>query len=56
MPTDEARLDETDRTLAPLARNWFDRDLRARIDAEITRQLAIFLTSERSRIEFAEAA
>jgi hypothetical protein len=56
MPTDLARLDETDRTLAPLTREWFEHDLRRRIDAAMERQLAIFLAAERSRGELAEAA
>jgi hypothetical protein len=56
MSTDLARLDETDRTLAPLAREWFEHDLRNRIDAAMERQLAIFLAAERSRGEFAQAA
>jgi hypothetical protein len=56
MLTDHPVLDRTDRTLAALARDRFDRDLRERIDAEMERQLAIFLAAERSRYDLAEAA
>ena len=56
MTTDVVRLDEIDRAIAPLARSWFEQDLRNRIDAAMERQLAIFLAAERSRGEFAEAA
>jgi hypothetical protein len=56
MPTDLAHLDETDRTLAPLTREWLEHDLRERIDAAMERQLAIFLAAERSRVELAQAA
>ena len=56
MTTELAFLDETDRTLAPLARAWFEQDLRNRIDVAMERQLAIFLAAERSRGELAEAA
>ena len=56
MTTDLARLDDTDRRLAPLTRDWFEQDLRERIDAAMERQLAIFLAAERSRGELAEAA
>jgi hypothetical protein len=56
MLTDLVRLDETDRTLAPLTREWFEQDLRERIDIAMERQLAVFLAAERSRGEFAEAA
>ena len=56
MHTDRLVLDRTDSTLAPLTRDWFERDLRERIDTEMERQLAIFLAAERSGYEFAEAA
>jgi len=56
MPTDRLILDETDRKLAPLARVWFERDLRARIDSAIDHQLALFLAGELSRCDLAEAA
>ena len=56
MPTLEAHLDETDQEMAPLTREWLERDLRDRIDAAMRRQLAIFLAAERSRGEFAQAA
>ena len=56
MTTDLALLDATDRTLAPLTREWFERDLRLRIDTAMEQQLAIFLAGERSRFELAEAA
>lgn len=56
MSTDLVALDKTDRTLAPLTRAWYEQDLRARVDAAMERQLAIFLAAERSRGELAEAA
>lgn len=56
MPTYRLIFDETDRTLAPLARVWFERDLRARIDSAMDHQLALFLAGELSRRDLAEAA
>ncbi|MEA2436932.1 MAG: hypothetical protein QOF65_1488 [Thermoleophilaceae bacterium] len=56
MLTDQPLLDRTDRTLAPLARDWFERDLHKRIDAAMEQQLAIFLAGELSRRDLAEAA
>ena len=56
MPTDHLHLDETDRKLAPLARIWFERDLRERISSAMDHQLAMFLAGELSRRDLAEAA
>jgi hypothetical protein len=42
-------LDRTDRALAPLVRDWFEHDLRERIDAAMDRQLAVYLAGEYSR-------
>jgi hypothetical protein len=56
MPTDQSPIDRIDRTLAPLTRDWFERDLRERIDSATYRQLTIFLAAERSRCDLAEAA
>jgi hypothetical protein len=50
------RTDRTDRTLAPLTREWFERDLHKRIDTAMEHQLAIFLAGELSRRDLAEAA
>jgi hypothetical protein len=46
---DRLNLDATDRALAPLVRDWFEHDLRDRIDAAMDRQLAIYLAGRRSR-------
>jgi hypothetical protein len=56
MPTAHPVLDDTDRTLARLSRDWFERDLRERIDTGIEQQVAIFLAGELSRRELCEAA
>jgi hypothetical protein len=56
MLTDHLPFDETDRKLAPLARIWFERDLRERINSAMDDQLAIFLAGELSRRDLAEAA
>jgi hypothetical protein len=50
------RFDATDRELAPLARDWFEHDLRERIDAAMDRQLVIFLAGEESRRGLARAS
>jgi hypothetical protein len=42
-------LDRTDRALTPLVRDWFEHDLRLRLDAAMDQQLAIFLAGESSR-------
>ena len=42
-------LDTTDRALAPLVRDWFEHDLRARLDTAMDRQLAIYLAGPESR-------
>jgi hypothetical protein len=57
-PTPERlKLDAADRALAPLVRDWFEHDLRDRIDAAMDRQLAIYLAGGQSRQrDFARAA
>jgi hypothetical protein len=55
MPTQHATapprpdLDGTDRALAPLVRDWFEHDLRERIDRAMDRQLAVYLAGQRAR-------
>jgi hypothetical protein len=65
MPTEHAtvpaparlNLDGTDRALAPLVRDWFEHDLRERIDAAMDRQLAVYLAGELSHArDFVTAA
>lgn len=48
-PPQRLNLDATDHALAPLVRDWFEHDLRQRIDAAMDHQLAIFLAGERDR-------
>jgi hypothetical protein len=48
-PPAQPTLDGTDRALAPLVRDWFEHDLRERVDAAMDRQLAVYLAGELSR-------